>query len=163
MSAPDEAKVEPTKMSFLEQASQAIHESGGRMTAQRQIILELLAAANDHLDAEGLYQLAHERDTRVSLATVYRTLNTLAEAGLVQQRYESRDHERKIIEPVTQPADYHFTCRHCHRVIPFQSELVQQLKHDLQAEFNVQVFHACVCLDGLCPDCRVTLQGENQS
>lgn len=146
-------------MSFLEKASQAIRDSGGRMTTQRQIILELLDSTDEHLDAEGLYQLAHTRDASISLATVYRTLNALEAAGVVQQRYQSREHGRKVVEPVHAEEEYHFTCRICRRVIAFQSELIQALKQQLEIEFNVQVFNACVCVDGLCPDCRALSSG----
>lgn len=141
-------------MSFHERASQAIRDSGGRMTSQRELIIDILDSAHQHLDAEALYRLAHQQDENISLATVYRTLNMLEEAGLVQQRYISRDHERKYYEPVHVEEEYHFTCRRCRKVIAFQSELVDEIKRRLEAELNIQVINACVCFDGLCPDCR---------
>ncbi len=141
-------------MTFLEQASQAIREAGGRMTSQRQMIVELLAEAHEDLDAEELYQQAHVRDASVSLATVYRTLNTLEAAGLVKEHYNSRSHDRKVYQLVEADAGYHFTCRQCRRVIHFESALVQEIKQMLEAQFGVQVSNACVCMDGLCPECR---------
>ncbi|MBI5670918.1 MAG: transcriptional repressor [Chloroflexi bacterium] len=141
-------------MDFQERASQAIRDSGGRMTAQRQIIVELLADAHEDLDADGLFQQAHACDTSISLATVYRTLNTLEAAGLVRQHYNSRDHDRKVYQLIEADAGYHFTCRNCRRVIHFESALVQQIKQMLEMEFGVQVMNACVCMDGLCPDCQ---------
>ena len=143
-------------MSFLEQASKAIREAGGRMTAQRRLIIELLAESDSHLDAEAVYHIAHERDAQISMATVYRTLNALEDAGLLQQRYLSRDHERKYYEPLHAESEYHFTCRICKRVIPFQSQLIQNLKAKLEVELGVSVMNACICFDGLCPECRDT-------
>jgi Fur family ferric uptake transcriptional regulator len=142
-------------MSYLEQADKVIREAGGRMTAQRRLIIEILESSREHLDAEALHLRAREQDDSVSLATVYRTLNMLEEAGLVQQRYLSREHERKTYEPLHVDEEYHFTCRICRRVIAFHSELMEQLKRELEAELNVKVFNACVCVDGLCPDCQV--------
>ena len=141
-------------MTFLEEASEAIRQSGGRMTNQRQIIIELLDDAGEHLDAEMVYERARARDGAVSLATVYRTLSTLEEAGLLKQHYISPDHDRKYYEPAHAAEEYHFTCRKCHRVIPFRSELIAELVDQLSAELNVSVAHACLCFDGLCPDCR---------
>lgn len=149
-------------MTFLEKASQAIRESGGRMTNQRQIILELLAGSNEDLDADGLYQCAHGRDASISLATVYRTLNTLETAGLVRQHYNSREHERKVYQLVEADTGYHFTCRRCRRVIHFQSPLVQEIRQILEAELGVQVSNACVCMDGLCPECQDLLSVEGE-
>lgn len=140
-------------MSFVEEASGAIRESGGRFTAQRRLIVELLAESTGHLDADRLYHLAHQRDTSVSLATVYRTLNVLEDAGLIDQRYFSPDHERKYYEPATAEEHYHFTCRVCRRVIEFESDFVDAIRRQLAEEIGVRVDHACVCLEGLCHDC----------
>ena len=141
-------------MSFLKEASKAIRESGGRMTNQRELIIHLLEENTQHLDAEELYHLAFAQDNSISLATIYRTLNTLEDAGLVQPRYLSHDHERKYYEPVDDQEHYHFTCRQCHKVIEFRSDLITELKDKLEAELGIQVSHACVCFDGLCPDCH---------
>lgn len=144
-------------MSFVDQASQAIRDAGGRMTPQRQVIVTLLAEAHEDLDADGLYQQAHNRDSSISLATVYRTLNTLEAAGLVKQHYNSRNHDRKVYQLIEADAGYHFTCRNCRRVIHFESPLVQEIKAMLEARFGVEVSNACICMDGLCPDCRASL------
>jgi Fur family transcriptional regulator, ferric uptake regulator len=140
-------------MTFLEQAGKAIRDTGGRMTAQRQLIIELLNNSDNLLDAEALFLLARERDTGVSLATVYRTLNTLEQAGLLKQRYRSKEHERKYYELVHTPEAYHFTCRGCRRVIAFRSDFIEELKHKLETDIGIEVLTACVCFDGYCPDC----------
>ena len=140
--------------SFADEAKEAIRETGGRFTAQRQLIVELLEEAEGHPNAEQLYQLAHQRDESVSLATVYRTLNVLAEAGLLDLRYFPSDHEHKHYELVTEEEHYHFTCRECRQVIEFESELVDAVKRELEARMGVSAFSACVCIEGLCPVCR---------
>jgi Fur family ferric uptake transcriptional regulator len=139
-------------MSFLDNAVEAIHTAGGRMTTQRQLIVELLAATTDQLDADGIYQLARQQDEGINLATVYRTLGILETAGLIRQQYLSPNHDRKTY---TRSAGvYHFTCRKCRRVFSFSSELVETLKQHLENDLHVLALNACVCVDGLCPDCR---------
>ena len=147
-------------MSFVEEASTAIREAGGRFTSQRQLIVELLETTEGHLDAEGLYHLAYERDTSVSLATVYRTLNVLKDAGLIDQRYFAREHGREYYEPVSAHEHYHFTCKSCKRVIEFESGLVDEIKRTLEARLGVSVTHACVCFEGLCQTCRAKAEQE---
>ena len=139
---------------FSEQASEAIRQAGGRMTTQRQLVIELLETTNGQVDVETLYDLARARDSSFSIATVYRTLNVLEAARLIQQRYRSREHDRRYYELVSTEPAYHFTCRVCHKVIPFHSELVHELERRLAIELGLVVLNACVCLDGLCPDCR---------
>ena len=53
------------------------------MTDQRRVIAQVIEAAADHPDVEELYRRASALDPRISLSTVYRTLNLFEEAGLV--------------------------------------------------------------------------------
>ena len=146
-------------MSFSEKAADAIREAGGRMTAQRQHILDLLEGTSERLDAEGLFEQARQRDPAISLATVYRTLSTLESVGLIRQQYISKDHERKYYEPVSDA--YYFTCRECHRVIGFQSEHIAALKQELQERYGLGDIHVCTCVDGLCPSCQAKHSQQN--
>ena len=148
-------------MSFVEEASAAIRESGGRFTSQRRLIVELLENVEEHLDAEGLYHLAYDRDTSVSLATVYRTLNVLKDAGLIEQRYFAREHGREYYEPVAAQEHYHFTCQRCKQIIEFESELVNEIRQVLEGTVGVSVKHACVCFEGLCETCKAASQQED--
>ena len=141
-------------MPFREEAQEAIRASGGRMTPQRQLIIDLLEKARGHLDAEALYQRANERDPNISLATVYRALHTLQAAGLVREQYLSSDHERKHYEPVHKDEGHHFTCRSCGRVLHFRTTLIQALKQQIENDLGAQVLHACLCFEGVCADCR---------
>lgn len=140
-------------MSFVDEACQAIREAGGRFTAQRRLIVELLEGAESHLDAERLYHLARDRDESVSLATVYRTLHVLEETGLIDHRHFPTDYERRFYEPATGEEHHHFTCLNCHRVIEFESEWVDALKRDLETKLGVRILSASVHLEGLCPVC----------
>jgi ferrous iron transport protein A len=57
---------------------------------------------------------------------------------------------------------YHFTCRKCRRVYAFSSELIEDLKQHLENDFHVQALNACVCVDGLCPDCQTKADGSQK-
>ena len=56
---------------------------GMRMTDQRRVIARVIESASDHPDVEELYRRAAAIDDRISLSTVYRTVNLFEEAGLV--------------------------------------------------------------------------------
>lgn len=141
-------------MSFQERAADAIRSSGGRMTRQRSILLDLLAHGSDDIDAEQLHQHAIQHDPRISLPTVYRTLHTLEAAHLVAPRFSSSDHERKVYRLVNSPDAVHFTCRKCGRVISYESDLISQLKRDLADQLGADLATFCMCAGGLCADCR---------
>lgn len=54
-------------------------------TRQRAAILKTMRMRHDHLDAEGVYMLLRRKMPSLSLDTVYRTLNRLAQEGLIQK------------------------------------------------------------------------------
>jgi len=60
---------------------------GQRVTSQRRLLLDLIRQSEGHLDADELYRLAKEREPRISLSTVYRTLRLFKELGLVEERH----------------------------------------------------------------------------
>lgn len=62
-----------------------LEDTSLRMTKQRQIILDELRAVTSHPTADDMYDLVRRRLPKVSLGTVYRNLETLAESGLVQK------------------------------------------------------------------------------
>ena len=85
--------------------------AGLRMTEQRRVISDVLDGARDHPDVEELHARAAARDPRISLATVYRTVKLLEEAGILEKvdfgdgraRYEDaeREHHDHLIDVTT--------------------------------------------------------------
>ncbi len=141
---------------FLEQARQAITAGGGRMTGQRQVILEVIDTSHEHLTADDIIARAQRRDQAINPSTVYRTLAFLKEHGLIKARYYDQDNHREVFEPTPRTEHYHFTCTRCGQVLEFESKHVPALKTQLESEFGVKVARACLCLTGLCQPCRET-------
>jgi Fur family transcriptional regulator, ferric uptake regulator len=81
---------------------------GMRMTEQRRIIARVLEAATDHPDVEELYRRASAIDPKISIATVYRTVKLLEDAGVIARhdfgagraRYETvpEEHHDHLID-----------------------------------------------------------------
>ncbi|MBD3237723.1 MAG: transcriptional repressor [Candidatus Eisenbacteria bacterium] len=81
-----------------------------RITRQRQVILEELEGDRTHPTAEALHQRVRQRLPRISLATVYRNLEILAERGLVRRL--DLGGGRRRFDPVTEE-HYHVRCLGC--------------------------------------------------
>ncbi|MFQ5814515.1 MAG: Fur family transcriptional regulator, partial [Anaerolineae bacterium] len=64
-----------------------LRAAGKRVTSQRLLVLEIITETDHHLTAEEVYRLAKERDSNISLATVYRNLQVLQELDLIEHRY----------------------------------------------------------------------------
>jgi Fur family ferric uptake transcriptional regulator len=81
---------------------------GLRMTEQRRVIASVLETSDDHPDVEELYARAIAQDPKISIATVYRTVKLLEEAGILEKlefgdgraRYEDaeREHHDHLID-----------------------------------------------------------------
>lgn len=83
-------------------------EKGLKMTEQRRVIARVLSESHDHPDVETLYARASKIDAKVSIATVYRTVRLLEEAGIIEKhdfgngkaRYEEsgQEHHDHLID-----------------------------------------------------------------
>lgn len=83
---------------------------GIRMTNQRQVIVGVIGEADDHPDVDELYRRAVAEDSTISIATVYRTVKLLEEAGVIDRlefgdgraRYEeSGEHHEHLVDVET--------------------------------------------------------------
>ena len=59
--------------------------SGVRLTEQRKIIAQVMTSSSDHPDVDELHQRVNKIDSKISIATVYRTVKLFEEAGVVSK------------------------------------------------------------------------------
>lgn len=126
--------------------------AGKRITPQRKLVLAILAEADNHLDAYDIYERALQRDTRLSLSTVYRTLSILKEADLVRELHLDDEHHHYELDD--QDEHSHLVCLECGRVIEVGSSAFAEVARTIGEAHGFQVASAEVELTGLCADCR---------
>ena len=81
-------KGQAAKFSALSRlVADSLESKGQRFTERRQLILEKLFASEAHLSVDELLLQVRAVDPRVSYATVYRLLRTLAEAGILAEHH----------------------------------------------------------------------------
>ena len=83
-------------------------KKGVRLTDQRRIIAKIMSESEDHPDVDALHQRVNELDSKISIATVYRTVKLFEEFGIVEKhdfkgskaRYEEtpREHHDHLID-----------------------------------------------------------------
>ena len=84
---------------------------GVKLTGQRKIIARVMSEAEDHPDVDELYKRVTKIDSKISIATVYRTVKLFEEAGILAKhdfkggkaRYEeiSESHHDHLIDVKT--------------------------------------------------------------
>ena len=68
---------------MLETIEQKCLSKGVKLTDQRKIIAKIMTEANDHPDVDELYNRVSKIDSKISIATVYRTVKLFEESGIV--------------------------------------------------------------------------------
>ena len=66
-----------------ESIEQKCLSKGVKLTEQRKIIAKIMSDSQDHPDVDELYNRASKIDSKISIATVYRTVKLFEEAGIV--------------------------------------------------------------------------------
>ena len=131
---------------------QALHVPGLRITSQRSLILDVIRHGEGHLDADEVYRQAREKQPRLSLSTVYRTLQTLKKLGLVEEVHFAEEHHHYEIKPATE--HHHLVCLGCGRVVEFKYPLARLIKRNVTEAKDFEIISSEVRMTGYCPTCR---------
>ncbi len=102
---------------------------GMRLTGPRRVIAQVLAEARDHPDAAELHRRVVEKDPRVSLPTVYRTVKRFEAEGILE-RHEFRD-GRGRYEKTKKVHHDHLIDMATGRVIEFRSVEIERLQEEI--------------------------------
>ena len=78
---------------------------GLRMTLPRKVILEVIESSEDHPDVEELFKRANAINSKVSIATVYRTVRLLQDTGILS-RLEFNDGKSRFEDAVRKHHDH---------------------------------------------------------
>lgn len=123
------------------------------MTQQRDVLLDVIENAGEHLDADGLYRLARERDNRISLSTVYRTLSLLKRHDLVDELHLSEEHHHYEAKKAGGHQHYHLLCTECGSVEEFSGGVAERLREELKRDQGFQVSSLQLDIAGTCARC----------
>ena len=140
------------KTKSLRETRRALNTSGLRMTSQRALVLETVRQGKGHLDADEVYRRAREKQPRLSLSTVYRTLHTLKELGLVEEVHFDENHHHYEAKPPTE--HHHLVCLGCGRVVEFQYPLAHLIKRKVAETKDFEIAGSELRMTGYCPTCR---------
>ena len=99
------------------------------MTGQRQLIIKVLENSKDHPDVETLFERANKIDNKVSIATVYRTVRTLQNAGILE-KLEFIDGRSRFEDAVRKHHD-HLIDLDTGKVIEFFDEEIEQIQQKI--------------------------------
>jgi Fur family peroxide stress response transcriptional regulator len=124
-------------------------DSGLKLTPQRLAILEYLDGNKDHPSAEDVYKTVSKKFPTMSLATVYNTLMTLKQRGLVREL--TMDPVKMRFDPQPTP-HHHLICMDCRKIIDIHSRFKINLPEMEQKGFEIVGNH--IEFYGRCSKCK---------
>lgn len=137
----------------LPQVKRKVLKSAGlRMTSQRALILDIISQGHEHLDADEVYQLARQRQSNLSLSTVYRNLQMLKGLGVVKELHFDESHHHYEAKPSVE--HHHLVCLDCGKVVEFGGALSQKMRRDIARKKGFEVTGVEVHMTGYCARCR---------
>jgi Fur family ferric uptake transcriptional regulator len=123
------------------------------VTAQRLAIADVLLTSDRHLSAEEVAQEVTVRGRKAGTATVYRTIDTLLESGLVVERDFGEGFRR--FEPARDiPHHEHLVCTQCGKVEEFRDERLERMTTIVAESRGFARQRHRLVIHGICRDCQ---------
>jgi Fur family ferric uptake transcriptional regulator len=112
-------------------------EKGLKMTEQRRVIARVLSDAADHPDVEQVHKRASAVDSKISIATVYRTVRLFEEANILE-KHDFGD-GRSRYEEIPESHHDHLIDIESGKVIEFRNEQIEALQRTVAEQLGYRI------------------------
>jgi Fur family transcriptional regulator, ferric uptake regulator len=129
---------------------------GLKASRQRDTIAEVFFSAGGHLTVEDLLRRVRAIDSKVSQATVYRTMRLLTECGLAHARNFHDGQTRYELSETEGEHHDHLICTSCGSIVEFVEPKIEELQDKVASRHGFTVTDHKMELYGLCAKCRAS-------
>ncbi len=141
-----------------------LKERGLRITKPRKAILDILHETLEHPSAEEIYMQVHRSYPNIGLTTVYRTLDLLADMGIIATLHVGDGRNRyELVQSSQKPGHHHhLVCTGCKKIIDYDDfvdeevQLLNKVERSLTDKHNFDITGHTIQFYGICDDCRST-------
>ena len=138
-------------MSCASEYTPQLRARGFRMTSQRLAILHVLHHERTHLSPSEIFKQARRQLAGLTEPTVYRTLEFLAQNGLVRSSHASNGH---LTYQIAGEDHHHVICRVCGSEMEIRHALLEDLYRKLESTSGYLRIDSHVTFFGVCPQCQ---------
>jgi len=126
--------------------------SGHRITPQRLCVLHALTNSTTHPSAEEIYNQVHKTCPTTSLATIYKTLQTLKDMGeVIELEFSDGSNRYDGMRAQTHP---HVVCTQCNKITDIDLTGLDDINQLAGDQSGYQIDHRRIEFYGLCGDCQ---------
>lgn len=143
---------------LLARFSQRCREHDLKVTPKRVLIYEELIRSKDHPSPEVLFKRVQTQAPQISLDTVYRTLATFHEIGLVDMVEGFALTKR--FDP-NQDNHHHARCTRCQAILDFDYQAYDKLEVPASVRKAFDIQRVRVTIEGLCRNCAAGAEDTN--
>ncbi len=138
----------------IEELKKIVKQKGLKYTEQREIVLNVLLHADDHLTAEEIYNLIKTKrpDSNIGIATVYRALSFLEEVNLITSITFGAD--GKKYESNTKDHHDHLICTNCGKIVEFMDEEIEKRQERIAKKNKFRITSHSMQIYGICEACQ---------
>ena len=126
---------------------------GHKLTPQRRKVISVIALSREHLTPIAIYEKLHQQYPNIGLVTVYRTLDILADLGLICIVHSEGNCRSYLLR---RPAEHHhhLVCSICGTVVDFTDCRLNILAQKLSQRTGFDIDNHLLEFSGICPDCQ---------
>ncbi len=123
-----------------------------KLTPQRRVVIQAIASNQDHLTPTAIYERVHQHHPSIGFVTIYRTLEILAQLGLICELHAGGSCRSYTISAPGH--HHHLICSNCSRVIDFTGCELGKVEQDLSSKTGFRIEGHLLEFIGLCQACQ---------
>jgi len=127
--------------------------AGGRRSGKRDFIVDVFLRQTGHLGADELVGIIRGEDSRISRATIYRTLQWMVDAGIAR-RVDFGDGKYRYEHSYRHPRHFHLICKSCQQSFEFLSSDIEGLVEDVATARRFLPTQSVLQIYGTCDACQ---------
>jgi Fur family ferric uptake transcriptional regulator len=112
-------------------------KNGVRLTDQRKLVAKIMSESNDHPDVDELHKRVNKIDSKISIATVYRTVKLFEESGIVE-KHDFKGNKARY-EQAPQEHHDHLIDIHTGEIVEFVNEDIEKIQKQVAEKLGYKL------------------------
>ncbi len=138
---------------LLDNFKDVLRKGGLKITPQRIAVLGEIMKGKGHRESEDFYMAIKTRQTHVSRATVYRTLDILVQNGFAR-KLNLGDGRARYEPKIDSPHHDHMICNNCGKIIEFVNHEIEKIQEEIAKHHQFKLQQHIHQLFGICKECQ---------
>ncbi len=132
---------------------QYLKNNGLLHSKQREQILDIFLKTEKHTTINDLYDLVRKKNPKIGLATVYRSMKVICDAGLARET-DFGDGTKRFEHKYKHQHHDHLVCLKCGRIIEVVSPGIEKLQERLAKKHKFSAVRYRMEIFGICSSCN---------